>query len=146
VAEPVKISTNRYNKQGKVDIDGNIWSVVLPGAGTELRFSQASRACKMQAARIDLLDKKIDNGTITESELDKYEEYSKKYEDNERVVYEVFQNTFRDDTKDNSDVKKWVNETPTAIIMLAFEDVKSQANSEPKEGADGRQEPTGSTE
>lgn len=145
MAEPVKISTSKYNKQGKVDIDGNIWNVILPGAGTELRFSQASRACKMQAARIDLLDKKIDNGTITEAELDRYEEYSRKYEENERIVYQVFQNTFKDETKDNSHVKKWMDETPTAIIMLAFEDVKSQANSQ-EEGTNGRSEPTGSPE
>lgn len=125
--EPIKISTSKYTQQGKVDVDGNIWNVVLPGAGTELRFSQASRSCKMSAARIALLDKKIDNGMITESELDKYEEYSKTYEDNEAVVYQVFQNTFKDDTEDNSVVRKWVNDTPTSIIMLAFEDVKNQA-------------------
>jgi hypothetical protein len=139
MAEPIKISTSKYTKQGKVDIDGNIWDVVLPGAGTELRFSQASRACKSSAARIELLDKKIDNGSITDKELDQYDEYVNKYEDNERVIYGIFQNTFRDGTKDNSDVKKWVNDTPTAIIMLAFEDVKHQSNSE------GANDTTGTT-
>jgi hypothetical protein len=130
MSEPIKISTSKYTKQGQVDVDGNIWNVVLPGAGTELRFSQASRACKMNAARIGLLDKKIDNGSITSDELDKYEEYSKAYESNESIVYQIFQNTFRDSTDDNSEVKKWINDTPTSIIMLAFEDVKSQANGE----------------
>src|SRR5687767_12605416 len=130
MSEPIKISTSKYTKQGQVDVDGNIWNVVLPGAGTELRFSQASRACKMNAARIQLLDKKIDNGSITSDELDKYEEYSKSYESNESIVYQIFQNTFRDSTDDNSEVKKWINDTPTSIIMLAFEDVKSQASGE----------------
>src|SRR5690554_718238 len=124
---PIKISTSKYTKQGHVDIDGHLWKVVLPGAGTELRFSQASRACKLYGSRIELYDKKIDNGTITEEELDKYEEYSRIYEENERIVYQIFQNTFRDDTEDNTEVKKWIDETPTAIIMLAFEDVKEQA-------------------
>jgi len=126
MAEPIKISTSKYTKQGKVDIDGNIWEVVLPGAGTELRFSQASRACKMHSARIDLLDKKIDGGTITEAELDQYEEYSKKFEENERIVYDIFRKTFKDSTTDNSEVDKWIDETPTAIIMMAFEDVKQR--------------------
>lgn len=133
MAEPIKISTSKYIKQGKVEIDRNLWEVVLPGAGTELRFSQASRACKLHAARIDLLDKKIDNGTITDSELDRYEESSKKYEENEKIIYDIFHKTFQDGTKDNSSVKKWVDETPTAIIMLAFEDVKEQSKDKDKE-------------
>lgn len=130
MAEPLKISTSKYTKQGKVDVDGNIWSVKLPGAGTEMRFSQASRACKSSEARMALLDKKIELGTITEAELDTYDEQSKRYEENERVIYDIFMAVFKDNTKDNSEVKKWMDETPTAIIMLAFEDVKTQANSE----------------
>lgn len=128
MSEPIKISTSKYTKQGKVEIDGNVWDVVLPGAGTELRFSQASRACKMYGSRIELLDRKIDEGTITETDLDKYEEYSKKFEENEKIIYDIFAKTFKDSTKDNSQVNKWINDTPTAIIMLAFEDVKSQAD------------------
>lgn len=128
MAEPIKISTAKYNKKGKVDIDGNIWDVVLPGAGTELRFSQASRACKLYAARIDLLDKKIDQGKASFQELDQYEDYSKKFEENERIIYQTFTATFKDGTKDNSKVKAWVDKTPTMIIMMAMEDVKEQAN------------------
>lgn len=129
-SQPIKISTSKYTKKGKVDIDGNIWEVVLPGAGTELRFSQASRACKLYGARIDLLDKKINNGTVTVEELDTYETYSHKYESSERTIYEVFHNTFRDGTKDNASVKTWVNDTPTTVIMMAFEDVKDQAKNQ----------------
>lgn len=136
MAEPIKISTNKYTKQGKVDIDGNIWDAVLPGAGTELRFSQASRACKMQEARLALLDKKINDGTITAAELDQYEEYAKKFEENEAIIYDIFTKTFRDSTPDNSDVKKWIDETPTSIIMLAFEDVKSQGEDKNEEKND----------
>lgn len=128
MAEPIKISTSKYTKSGKVDVDGHIWSVNLPGAGTEMRFSQASRACKSAEARLGLIDKKIDAGTVTEAELDSYDEHAKRYEDNERIIYDVFMAVFKDDTKDNSEVKKWMNDTPTAIIMLAFEDIKGQAN------------------
>lgn len=141
MAEPIKISTSKYTKVGKVDVDGNVWSVKLPGAGTEMRFSQASRACKSSEARLALLDKKIEAGTITESELDTYDEHAKKYEENERIIYDVFMRVFSDDTKDNSQVKKWMDETPTAIIMLAFEDVKTQANGDtPETQADGQKE------
>lgn len=140
MAETVKISTSKYIKQGKVDVDGNVWNIVLPGAGTELRFSQASRACKSSAARMQLLDKKIDAGTITELELDTYDEHSKRYEDNEAIIYSIFQHTFKDNTEGNSEVTKWINDTPTAIIMMAFEDVKNQANPEQKI-ADGQAEP-----
>lgn len=125
MAEPTKIRT--HNKKGKVDIDGHIWSVHLPGAGTELRFSQASRACKLYMARIDIIDKKIESGTATEEDLDKYEEYSRKYEENEKLVLDIFTNTFRDDTKDNTDVRKWVEDTPSVFIMRAFEDVRDQS-------------------
>ena len=106
MSEPIKINTGKYITHGKVEIDGHTWTVKLPGAGTELRYSQAQRASKLWGSRLALLDKKIDKGTITESELDKYEEYSKKYEENERVIYDIFKDIFKDDTKDNSEVSK----------------------------------------
>ena len=52
MAEPVKISTSKHIKEGKVDIDGHIWTVKLPGAKTELRMSQVFRDNKLYAARI----------------------------------------------------------------------------------------------
>lgn len=141
MSEPIKISTQKYIKNGKVDIDGHIWDVTLPGAGTELRFSQASRACKLWEARMNLLNKKIEASTVTEEELDRYEEYKTKFEENERIIYAIFTSTFKDGTADNTEVKKWVDETPMALIMMAFDDVKEQANSDEKEApADGAEE------
>ena len=127
MTEPLKISTSKYTKTGKVDIDGNIWNITVPGAGTELRFSQASRACKLYQARLDLLDKKIAEKTITNEELDSYEDYAKKYEENEKIVFNIFSAVFTDD-KDNASVHKWIDETPTAIIMRAFEDARGQSD------------------
>lgn len=114
MAEPIKISTGKYNKSGKVDIDGRIWTVNLPGASTELKLNQAQR-------RLNLLDKKVKDGSVTEEELDRYDEY-------EKVVYDTFTNIFKDDTEDNSEVKKWIDETPLAIIVMALEDIKASAN------------------
>lgn len=122
--EPIKISTSKYSKEGKVDIDGNIWHVKLPGAGTELALNQAKR-------RLTVLDKKLEDGTATEEDLDRYDKY-------EKTIYDTFSGIFRDSTKDNSDVKSWINDTPLAVILLALEDIKEQAS-------DGRTEPTSST-
>jgi hypothetical protein len=127
MTEPLKISTSKYTKTGKVDIDGNIWNITVPGAGTELRFSQASRACKLYQARLELLDKKIAEKTITNEELDSYEDYAKKYEENEKIIFDIFSAVFTDDG-DNSSVHKWIDETPTAIIMRAFEDARGQSD------------------
>jgi ASC-1-like (ASCH) protein len=112
--EPIKINTGKYNKQGKVDVDGKIWSIKLPGAGTEMRLSQAQR-------RLTMLDQKVENKTATEEDLDKYDSY-------ELVVYETFKSMFKDNTKNNSEVSKWVEETPLAIMVQVFEDLKEQAN------------------
>lgn len=123
MAEPVKISTSKYTKSGKVDIDGKIWAVKLPGAGTELKLSQAQR-------RLTVLQQKVESGKATEEDLDRYDAY-------EQTIYDVFFNMFTDNTKDNSEVKAWINETPMAIIMMAFEDIKNSAN-----GEDGGKETT----
>ena len=114
MTEPIKISTGKYNKQGKVDIDGHIWTVSLPGASTELRLNQAQR-------RLTMLDRKVKDGSITEEELDKYDEF-------EKTIYDTFLNIFQDDTEENAEVTKWVNETPLAIIVMALEDIKASAN------------------
>lgn len=140
MSEPIVISTSKYNKQGKVDIDGHIWDVKLPGAGTELRLSQAFRANKLYNARIRELDKKIDADEVTEADLDRYEEYNAKYEESEKTIFSFFTNVFRDSTPDNSEVKKWVEDTPTSIIERAFEDVKKQANSKDTNESKGTSE------
>lgn len=138
MAEPIKINTSKYTKEGKVDVDGNIWTIRLPGAGSELRFSQASRGCKLFGSRITKLDVKIDNGTVTDAELDDYEEYCKKYDENEAIIYSIFVETFLDGTPENTGVKEWIEKTPTMVITRAFEDIKDQSN----QSLDGSKEET----
>ena len=91
----------------------------MPGASTELKLEQAKR-------RLTLLDKKIEAGEATESDLDKYDEF-------EEVIYSTFSRIFQDGTKDNSEVKVWMDETPMAIIAMALEDIKAQANGQKAE-------------
>lgn len=123
MAEAIKISTGKYTKEGKVDIDGNIWTIKLPGAGTEMKLSQAQR-------RLKLLYKKIEADTADEDDLDKYDKF-------EKVIFDTFKDMFKDGTKDNDKVKEWVEDTPIAIIVQVFEDVKK--------AADGRETETSTT-
>ena len=114
MAEAIKISTGKYTKEGKVDIDGNIWTIKLPGAGTEMKLSQAQR-------RLKLLYKKIEADTADEDDLDKYDKF-------EKVIFDTFKDMFKDGTKDDDKVKEWVEDTPIAIIVQVFEDVKKAAD------------------
>jgi hypothetical protein len=137
MAEVARIPSNNDTKQRTITVEGKVWSVVLPGAGTEMRFSQASRACKLAGARIALLDKKIDNGTITEEELDKYEEYSKNYEENEKLLIGIFMNVFKDGSKNNSHVADWMDRTPSSEMMEKFTEISSKNKAE--ESVDGQE-------
>jgi len=128
MSNAIKISTGDYKREGKVEVDGKIWTAKLPGAGTELRLSQAFRNSKLYGSRLELLNAKIDSGTATEADLDNYEEYSEKFAITEQTIYDFFTTMFTDETEDNAEVKEWVYNTPTSIIAMAFEDIKSQAN------------------
>lgn len=134
MSEPLKINTKKFQTGGKVEVDGKVWDVKLKGAGSELRYSQAQRQVKLYAARLANLDKKIETGTATDEELDKYEQYTNIYEENEQIVYQELQTMFRDSTEDNSEVKQWLDETPIFAVLMAFEEVNSgveQANEIP---------------
>lgn len=134
MAEPIKINSRTQVTSGKVEIDGQVWDIKLPGAATELRMSQAMRASKLWGSRIQSLEKKIDAGTVSDAELDKYEEYVTKYDENEKIIYGFFTSMFKDSTEDNSEVKKWVDETPSDVILMAFEDIKKAATNNDSSG------------
>lgn len=108
------IDTSKYTRSGKVQVDGMTWDVVLPGAGKELEYSKMMR-------RANFLQKKVDNGTAEEADLDRLDELELKSID-------YFASIFKDATKDNSEVKQWINDTPMGIIIQSLEDVKSQVN------------------
>lgn len=124
MAAPIKISTSKYTKSGKVEIDGMMWDVKLPGAGTELRMAQIEREVKVSEARIKNLEKRIDSGSATDDEIDRYETLCETSERLQKETYATFEKVFKDGTDDNASVKKWLAETPTIIQFLVFEDVK----------------------
>lgn len=124
MAAPIRVSTDKYTKSGQIDIDGNIWNVKLPGAGTELRMGQVQREAKACEARIKILESKIDDGKASDEEIDRYEELCAKSLALQKESMAVFLTVFNDGTKENNAVKKWLDETPTAIQFMVFEDVK----------------------
>ena len=109
-----KIDTSKYVTDGKVEVNGKIWEVVLPGAGTELKMTKMRR-------RSDFLTKKVEKGDATEEDLDRLDAIEDEF-------FEFFKSVFKDSTKDNSEVNEWIEKTPTAIIMQAIEDIREQAN------------------
>lgn len=127
MAEPIKISTSKYTKDGKVEVDGNIWEIKLPGAGTDLKLRQALRSSKLYSSRINIIDKKIEDETATQEDLDDYEKYLEKFDEYERIIFELSTNMLKDGTEDNSQVKAWVDRTPSLIIEKVFEDIENQS-------------------
>jgi len=127
MAEPIKISTKKFEPDGKVDIDGNIWTIKPPGAGTELRLSQAFRGSKLYASRMNIVEKKIESETATSEDLDKYEEYIDKFEKHEKVIFDISTSILRDETDSNKQVKEWVENTPTITIEKVFDEIERQS-------------------
>lgn len=108
-----EIKTSNYVKSKKILVDGNTWTMTVPGAGDELALSQAQRRMKM-------LQSKLESGTATESDYDLMDKL-------ESRTYDMFVKIFKDETKDNSQVKEWVNATPLEVIGAIFQDIKKQA-------------------
>lgn len=124
MAAPIRASSNKYVKEGQVDIDGQIWNVKLPGSRTEMRMAQLQREAKANEARIASLEKLIDKGEATDDQIDRYEELCEKSQALTAEGQAVFLQVFSDGTKDNDSVRKWVDETPTVIQHMVFDDVK----------------------
>lgn len=108
------IDTSKFKSKGNVEVDGKIWQIVLPGAGKELQMSKANR-------RMEYLNKKVEKGEADESDLDKLDSL-------EDLIFDYYISMFKDSTEDNSEVRKWINETPIVVIQQAVEDIKQQAN------------------
>ncbi len=107
-----EIKTADYIKTFKIIVDGKEWTVKRFGAGYELSLSQATR-------RLKLLGKKIENDTAIDEDYDQYDKLEQK-------VTSIFSDIFNDGTENNTSVKKWVEETPSDVLMKIFQDVTKQ--------------------
>lgn len=114
MSEVKVVDTSKYTRSGSVLVDGMSWTVELPGAGRELEYSKMMR-------RANFLQKKVDAGTADEKDLDRLDGLEEK-------SIEYFAGIFKDGTKDNSQVKEWIDKTPMGIIIQSLEDIKSQVN------------------
>lgn len=100
----VTITTNDFIKTKKVLIDGMDWEFIAPGAGLSLELSRLARE-------------------ITENKEATTEEQTKMIE----TMFEYYGSIFRDKTKDNSEVKKWLRNTPIETIGLVVAEVQKQS-------------------
>lgn len=107
-----EIKTSDYTKTFKVKVDGNEWTVKRFGAGYELSLSQATR-------RLKLIGKRIESETASEEDYDTYDKLEKR-------IVSIFGDIFHDGTETNASVKKWVEETPSDVLMKIFEDITKQ--------------------
>lgn len=124
----ISITTSDYLEEKYIQVDGKDWKIKLPGAGAEMRISQATR-------RMEFLDKKIKNGTAEEKDLDLYDKL-------EAGTLEIFEEMFNDGTEENQSVKDWVRNTPMPVILAAFDEIKRQAEENKKADQPGGQEET----
>lgn len=109
-----EIKTVDYNKkpERKVLVDGNVWTMTTLGAGTELKLSQAQRRQK-------LLQTKIESGQATDKDYDRYDEI-------EEMMINIFDTLFKDGTEGNKHIKKFIQETPSEIMMKILENIQEQ--------------------
>lgn len=121
MAEARKIGTGFIQKQ--VVIDGNTWNYREIGSGEGERMSQAFARVKLYAKRAELINNKIDNGSVTEEELDKQEEYLDLIRQNTTEAYEILFNCLSDGTEDNKTIREWFDKTPQWKVEKASLDI-----------------------
>lgn len=97
----VSITTKDYVKTKQILIDGMEWEFVAPGAGLSLELSRIARE-------------------VSENKDATSEEQTKMIE----TMFEYYGAIFRDKTKGNTQVKKWLRETPIDTIGRVVEAVQ----------------------
>lgn len=100
----VSINTKDFVKTKKVQIDGMDWEFIAPGAGLSLELSRLARE-------------------ITENKDATTEEQTKMIE----TMFEYYGSIFRDSTKGNTQVKKWLRDTPIETIGLVVAEINKQS-------------------
>lgn len=110
------------SKPKGVIIDGKTWQYIEPGMGSQQRLAQHMSRIKLYGKWVERLDAKIDDNTITEEEMNKYEEYLDKVQKHTEGVKEIFSNTYRDGSKDNASVIEWLDTTPPWKIEKVFQE------------------------
>lgn len=105
----ITISTKNFVKTKLIKIDGMDWEYTAPGAGLSLELSRLAREV-------------TDNKDTTPAEQTKMVE----------TMFEYYGSLFRDKTKDNSQVTKWLRNTPIEALPAIVADINRQV----EEGVD----------
>lgn len=113
------INTAKYNKTRRVKIDGIEMEFKAPGAGSELAFSQRNR-------RLEHLQKKLDNGTATDADIDKMDAL-------ESSVMDFFNKIIVGVDGNDKAVRAWLDSTPIALIEQVFKDIQNQVEQDEAE-------------
>lgn len=98
----VTITTKDFVKTKQIQIDGMDWEYIAPGAGLSLELSRLARE-------------------ITDKEASP-EEQTKMIE----AMFEYYGSIFRDKTKNNAQVTKWLRNTPIETIGLVVAEINKQ--------------------
>lgn len=100
----VSINTKDFIKSKKILIDGKEWEFISPGAGLSLELSKLAREISEKDATSDEQTKMVE------------------------TMFEYYESIFKDSTKTNSQVKKWLRETPIETIGLIVANIQKQVN------------------
>lgn len=98
----ISISTKDFVKTKTIQIDGMDWEYIAPGAGLSLELSRLAREITEKEASTDEQTKMIE------------------------TMFEYYGSIFRDKTKNNSQVTKWLRETPIETIGLVVAEINKQ--------------------
>lgn len=99
----ISITTKDFVKSKKVLIDDMEWEFIAPGAGLSLELSKLAR--------------EISSKEATQEEQNNMIE----------TMFEYYRSIFKDATKDNSQVDKWLRETPIETIGLVVAEINKQS-------------------
>lgn len=115
----MNISTAKFNKARHVRIDEISMVFKAPGSRSELAFSQMQR-------RYQVLEKKVNDQTITEQELDRLDKL-------EEEMFGYFSEIITGDGESDSQVKQWLDDTPMSVIHATIEELKTQLEDKDKQ-------------
>ena len=98
----ITIATKDFIKTKSVQIDGMDWEFISPGAGLSLELSRLAREINGKEASVEEQTKMIE------------------------TMFEYYGSIFRDKTKTNSQVKKWLRDTPIDTISFVVAEIQKQ--------------------
>lgn len=96
------ITTKDFVKTKAIQIDGMDWEFISPGAGLSLELSRLARQISEKEASPEEQNKMIE------------------------TMFEYYGSIFRDKTKNNAEVTKWLRNIPIEALPLIIADINKQ--------------------